>query len=698
MKKIRILILFIGFTNGYSQQEVRDSIDVKKDSINLKEIQEVIIKSQRKKQFSDHASYTFDKDALAKARHSKDLITSLPELQLDPVSNRVSSIKGSKVLFLINGIEASDMQFSAVAPENVVRVEYFDIVPARWEGKADVVVNMIIRNPENGLMYGIDVMGAPTTGFFNGQVYASHTRGKHDFGIEYAFSLRDYDNRQNHNSYEYSLNNIKYKSTEKERDHFGYTIQDIALRYTYLNPEKETFQAKLNLNIMDNFSKGNGESIFEQGSVSTINKTTEYLSGQYLKPTLDLYYSKHISKRDELVINLVGSIYDNKTYQNNREWVVDTGVDIFNNDMSLKSKQKSFVGELAHYHNFGKSKLNTGYRISNNYISNNLSNLAGKSQFDVNYLEQYFYTEVTGRKNKLMYRVGVGLTNIYNKSAETIFNDWAFTPKLVLSYSLKKNKTIRFTSSYKPSSPTSSQLSPNIVNVAPNIIKKGNPLLKSEKSWINNLVYSYNSKYFDFNTTIGTTYTDRIVNQYYVLDNNLGRYILTYQNADFYQNYRWEFSGSIKPFGNEILKIGVHLKPTSEVIKLENGTKLKNTYVRNHFNITSQYKKMFFQYQFNIPTYSIDGAFLSTEENKNHLVMGYSHGKWVFKGGVFWMGMPSRYKTKSQNESLVNYIVDTEIFNNKNMIFWGISYNFSRGKTTEVDKKLENETAESSTF
>ena len=185
---------------------------------------------------------------------------------------------------------------------------------------------------------------------------------------------------------------------------------------------------------MDNFSKGNGESIFEQGSVSTINKTTEYLSGQYLKPTLDLYYSKHISKRDELVINLVGSIYDNKTYQNNREWVVDTGVDIFNNDMSLKSKQKSFVGELAHYHNFGKSKLNTGYRISNNYISNNLSNLAGKSQFDVNYLEQYFYTEVTGRKNKLMYRVGVGLTNIYNKSAETIFNDWAFTPKLVLSY------------------------------------------------------------------------------------------------------------------------------------------------------------------------------------------------------------------------------------------------------------------------
>lgn len=689
--KVSILILFIGFINGYSQQEV-------KDSINVKEIQEVVIKSQRKKQFSDHTSYTFDKEAIAKARHSKDLLTSLPELQLDPVSNRVSSIKGGKVLFLINGVEATDMQFSAVAPENVVRVEYFDIVPTRWEGKADTVVNMITRNPENGLTYGMDTMGAFTTGFLNGQAYASHTRGKHDFGLEYAISLRDYDNRQTDNSYEYSLSNIKYKSTQKERDHFGYTTQNIALRYTYSYPEKETFQAKLNLNIMDNFRKANGESIFEQGSVSTINKTKEYLSGHYLKPTLDLYYSKHISKKDELAINFVGSLYDTKTYQNNREWMAYTGVDIFNNDMSLTSKQKSFVGEVAHYHNFGKSKLNTGYRISNNFISNNLSNLAGRSQFDVNYLEQYFYTEISGRKNKWMYRLGVGLTNIHNKSAEATFNDWTFTPKLVLGYSLKNNKTIRFTSSYKPSSPTSSQLSPNIVNVAPNIIKKGNPLLKSEKYWTNNLIFSYNSKYFDFNTTIGTTYIDGMANEYYVLDSHFGGYALTYQNADFYQNYRWEFSGSIRPFGSQILKIDAYLRPTSEIIKLENGTKLKNTYVRNYFNITSQYKKMFFQYQFNIPIYFINGAFLSTEENQHHLMMSYTLGNWALKGGVFWMGMPSRYKTKSQDESLVNRIVDTKIFNNKNMLLLGISYNFSRGRTTEVDKKLENETAEASTF
>ncbi len=55
------------------------------------------------------------------------MLTTLPELELDPISNTVKSIKGGKVLFLINGIEASDNQIKSVTPTNVVRVEYFDI-------------------------------------------------------------------------------------------------------------------------------------------------------------------------------------------------------------------------------------------------------------------------------------------------------------------------------------------------------------------------------------------------------------------------------------------------------------------------------------------------------------------------------------------------------------------------------------------
>ncbi|WOC53168.1 hypothetical protein BPO_p0085 (plasmid) [Bergeyella porcorum] len=144
-----------------------------------KEIQEIIIKSQRKKQFADHANYTFDKEALEKARHSKDLLITLPELQLDPISNTVTSIKGGKTLFLINGIEAAIIKLKASHPTNVVRVEYFDIPPARYSQRADTVVNIVTKNPEVGYSYGADVISALATGFVNGSAYARlHEREK----------------------------------------------------------------------------------------------------------------------------------------------------------------------------------------------------------------------------------------------------------------------------------------------------------------------------------------------------------------------------------------------------------------------------------------------------------------------------------------------------------------------------------------
>ncbi len=146
-KLITPCVLFVS-TFGFTQELKTDSV------AKAKEIQEVIIKSQRKKQYNDHAAYTFDKAALEKANNAKDLLVTLPELVHDPVSNSTQSIRGGKTLFLINGIEATEAQIRSVAPTNVVRVEYYDIPPARWANRADVVVNMITRNPELGYSYG----------------------------------------------------------------------------------------------------------------------------------------------------------------------------------------------------------------------------------------------------------------------------------------------------------------------------------------------------------------------------------------------------------------------------------------------------------------------------------------------------------------------------------------------------------------
>ncbi|WP_137906002.1 outer membrane beta-barrel protein [Chryseobacterium sp. 2VB] len=694
MKKTIYTIFFLCSAFMFSQEKKNDTADVG----TTKEIQEVILKSQRKKQFADKAVYTFDKEALARARYAKDLLSTLPELQLNPVENTITSTKGGTTLFLINGIEATDMQIRSVAPGEVVKVEYYDIPPARWATRADTVVNILTRSIETGYVFGADVSTALNTGFVNGSAYANYTKGKNNFGLEYSLNLRDYNDRRVNSIYDYQLNGKHYRSDENRKDHFGYTFQSIALRYTRLVPDDYAFQAKLNMDIFSRFSKGTGQSVFTEDHLKEEHNMFKNNGSDYVIPKLDLYYSKKIGEKDELSINVVGSHYTTNTTETAKEWIVGSGLSVYDNDMVLKAKQTSFVGELAHIHDFKSGKLSSGYRISRSSISNDLNNLAGYSQYNVTYLEQYFYSEFAGKADQFSYRIGAGLTNIHNNSAENTFDEWTFTPKVILAYQLKGNQNLRFTASYNPVSPWSNALSSNVVQLAPNIVQRGNPFLQSQQVFSNNLTYSFNNKYFDFNAGLFYRYTNRVINQYYVHDDVLNGYALTYENGKNAQRYGVQLTGSYKPFGNTLLVIKAVITPTSETVRTSKGALIKNDYLGNYFSLSSEYKSFSVQYQFNIPVYSLNGAFLNTNENQNNIFASYKHKNWTFSTGMYWIGMPSEYKTKSLPESLVDYKVHTQIMNNKSMFVLGLSYDFSKGKKTEIQRKLNNDTAPAATF
>lgn len=690
MKANRLIVVtFFLLTVGklYSQDhQVSDSV------AQTKEIEAVILKSQRKKQFADHANYTFGKDALEQARHSKDLLSTLPELQLDPISNTITSIKGGKTLFLINGIEATDNQIKSIAPTNVVRVEYFDIPPARYSQRADTVVNIITKNPEVGYSYGADSTSALATGFVNGSAYAGYTKGRSDFGLEYTINQRDYNNRIVDKIYDYTINSSHYRSEEEHKDHFGYTNQNIVFRYTNILPNNYTFQSKLNFLINSNFLNGFGESNFFKDSSSEIHNTIHNSSSNYIAPNLDLYFSKILSKKDELSLNFIGTHYKTKSVQYDYEWINATGEDIFNNNMNLDAKQTGIVVEVAHNHSFEKGKLSSGYRISNTSVNNELNNLLGYSKFNVNYLEQYVYTEYSGKWNKLAYRLGIGVNNIHNKNVETVNDQWELAPKLVFGYQLPKNQSIRFTSSYKSESPWASALSNNIVQIAPNIVQQGNPYLKPQSNLFNNLIYSVGNKYIDINAKGFYNIVFNSINQYFVFTPKANLYTLTYENTKYLSEYGIQVSGMVKPFGNQLLTLKFSVAPSSQSIYTKRGDIVKNDYIANSFALISQYKNFSLFYQFNIPYYTLSGAFLNRAENQNHIFLEYRYKNWAFSTGSYWVGMSSQYVTKTLPESEVNSIRNSKIYNNKNMLIIGLTYDLSTGKKLQIQKKLNNNT------
>jgi len=695
----RIFIVAFSLFNFYTFAQVTEEND--STTYDVVEIKEVLIEAQRKKMYADKAVYTFDKDALEKARFARDLLNTLPELQVDPVSNKITSTKGGTTLFLLNNIEATDLQIRSVKPQDVIRVEYFDIPPTRWANRADQVVNIITRNPENGYVFGNDIATAVSAGFVNNSTYANFTRGRNNFGLEYNLNFRDYKNRTSSNVYDYNLNDVHYRNDDRRKEYFGYTDQSIVLRYTNTNPEKYAFQAKFDLSINTAFAYANGETIFSRDDVNANHSIYKHSNNNYVKPTLDLYYSKKIGKKDEVSVNVVGSFFTTKSFDNIREWITSSGEEQYNYLTNLKADQKGIVGEIVHTHDFEKGKLNSGYRASYNSIENNLTNLNGVSDNTVKYLEQYMYSEFSGKTKKLMYRLGLGLTNINNKNEEAETNTWTLTPKLVLGYELSKNQSLRLSSSYKPTSPSNSALSTNVVQVVQNIVQTGNPYLTIQKSFSNNLIYSFNSKYFDLNLNTFYVHTNNPYNQLYLEDkdgDNIRGYKLTYENAQNSQHYGIQLTGSVKPFGNDLLTLKVNVSPATQRFKTSDGRILKNDYIGNYFVISSNYKNVGLTYQFNIPYYTLGGALLYTQENMSHAFANYKLNNWTFMAGVYWIGMPSTYKQKTLDKQFVDYSRIGKIWDNKSMFAFGVSFDFATGKRTNINRKLENDTAGAATF
>ena len=160
------------------------------------------------------------------------------------------------------------------------------------------------------------------------------------------------------------------------------------------------------------FSNGIGASLFSKANLIEDHSMKQHDEEAYNIPKLDLYYSKNLGKKSEISFNIVGSTYTTRSSQLANEWVTNSGESVFENDMNLMAKQKSIVGEVAYSYDLTAGKLSAGYRITNNSGDNELRNLLGNSNYKVNYLTQYMYSEFAGKKNKDLW---MRLMNVYKE-------------------------------------------------------------------------------------------------------------------------------------------------------------------------------------------------------------------------------------------------------------------------------------------
>lgn len=684
---------------GYKTTQISTTPDSLPSNIILEEdlsaLKEVVVVARRKGQQIDRRAFSFSEKIKSASHSSRDLLRLLPDVHIDFVSGAINSISnGGKIILLVNGIESTPQQLKSISPRDVKEIVYYDVPPSRF-ADAGAVVDIIVPKLNEGLSYGIDILGVLTTGFIEGSTFAKYIKGRHIFEAEYGLSYREYSNRLSSTLYKYQLLNQVRSINKAKEDSFGYTMHTPTLRYSYILPERESLILSLSSQGNRYHSEGESMNTYTKNTDIEINKAIERESSQYLAPTIDFYYSRRLSQKHELSTNIKTVFYSTQATESNHEYAID-GRPTLIDDMVLDNKSVSLSAEVAHNYQGKLGTWSTGYRLTHTSIDYNVNNYHGHQKYTTRNQKHYAYTQLRGTAGKLSYIFGLGLTHLHYSQSGVNNKNTVLTPNLTLGQSLSKGQSLRFQFGVSASAPHPSWASKNKIIENQDISRVGNPNLKSSNYYWSRLIHALESKWIDITSSLLWGYERNAIYQNYQLALDESGYEQSYHNAIAEYLYSGTIQLSVKPFG-EMLTLGLMANPRYNRLRTELGN-YGHFSIRNRASLTFVKGNLFVQYAVAIPEWSYSMAQLSSTRETHSLYLQYKLKDWAFTLGWSIIGAPSTYKTKTMSISPVSYYAHTDIYDNKNMVLMGISYSYSKGKQQEVNRKLQGETSGAITF
>lgn len=659
---------------------------------NPTELNEVVVSANRNIVSADHTKYFFTDEQRSKARHSADLMESVGDLIIDPNTGNLQKFSGGNVTILVNGINASISDLKSIPSNKIRYVEYYTIPAAKYSNSS-AVVNIITNSLDNGLNGGVDVSHAISTGFSNDNTFLRYTFGENQLTLNYRINYRNYKNKYTSNNHIYYLTNqqIEYQSNSYSK--FGYTTHIPELKYLFSIPNKISFQVSFNPKLEYRFDKASYDIITNEHTRSYSGYGNKNQKSNYFGPSLDLYFSKTFKNNSELSSNIVATYYNNKLNSNIIEIFDTLNTSTYNDIMKRSSSKKSIIGEVFYSKKKGLNSFSIGYKgalshsvaIGENLLTNSLP-----TKHSSNIISNYVYSELSGVINKLMYRISLGGIHIGTRTSEINHHKLYITPQLLLNWNVKGNSYILFNSKTSPITPTISQLSNNAESITSYLIHTGNPLLKSGTNYTNILAYKYNSNLLEFNIGATYNYASNPIDLTFssTLINDREFILLKEENAKFLIQYGTIISGNLRLFSNNL-----NLRATNIILKQYikgPNTTSNNLYSPINLYISFTQKNWGINYNYNIPSIFLSNSKFVSDENVSTLNGYFQYKHFRLTCGCYWFLTKAKYIEKTTLNNFIKQHNKSWINDNKSMIVIGFSWNFSKGKKVDFNKKLNN--------
>ena len=521
----------IASSAGYERVEVRcEPGDLGELTMGAKQLETVTITTNRTTEQVDRFVVLPKKEEVEAAGRTLVLLDmlGLPGLKVD-VALQSITVDGGLAILQINGKEVPITRLANLKAEQIKRVEYSNNPGTRYLDRgASGIINIILREREDGGSITAQAQSALTTGFVNGYLLGSYHKGKSEFALEYTLGYRNYDNvpYELEDSYLDSARTV----TRSQRTNmpFWYISHTLNAEYTYQHDDSTMFVASLQDNFFTKTLDATGTMTETDRGVTTEQTMQQH---SYMKdnlPKLDLFYTHKMPHGQKVELNIVGEYAIDK-YDNTLTYTSGTYA------TNINGHGYALSGEGVYSKQFAKVELRTGIQYQHNFAENEytLYNTTSAMTKD----NAYLYAEVQGIiGQKVGYSIGTGakLLNVtdglsdqhYIRNLSTARLQWRISPQWSLTAS----------SQFTPTLPSLSSLSPVFQQTDDVEGQQGNPDLKPSELLSNRLMLRYiHPKGWYAVATAGAMHHFHPIVSTYTYDPSRDIFVLTSQNADLWQ-------------------------------------------------------------------------------------------------------------------------------------------------------------------
>lgn len=687
---------------GYETQYI--ALDGFNKSIDLKEIlmedaavslDGVTVSASNTSSRSDR-KLIFPSDRQVKAStNGMDLLQQLmlPKITVNPMSNEIKVPGNGEVQLRINGVKVELDEIKALLPTDIIRIEFHDNPGLRYRN-AEVVLDYIVRRPETGGNFSVDMSQGVNALWGEHRVSGKINHKKSEFGASYRIGPRDFYgmSRDNEEIFHLADGTVLHRKEIGDPSHASMFMHNLNLNYSVQDPEKYLFNATFRY-------WNNHQPHWDYwGILSNQDNPDDYVdmvdlnSSDNQVPALDLYYQRNLKNDQTLVFNVVGTYNrtsSHRFYQESRGEELLTDI---NNRVS--GKKYSLIGEAIYEKKLANGNSLSGGVWHTQSFSDNEYRNGHDYETHMDQSASSIYGEFKGKVRKLDYMLGVELARLYYKQEGTDDSDqfYTFNPRFTLQYALPGQSFIRLKGYVGNLSPSLGNLNAVEQVIDSLQLQRGNPRLESYMSYLLDLNYEYQKGIFY--ALVNGTYEyvpNAIMDEKYQEGNKI---IQTWNNQKNWQ----------RVVGFAMFRVG----PIKDILQfsftggvnhyISNGNTYSHRYTNWYCNMQASFtwKKFMLMYQMNTNWNRFWGETLEGGENIQMFMAKYNFKNLSLGIGAF-NPFSDNWKVQSENWNQYASSKKTSYIKESSRLFVvSVSYNFSFGRTYKAgQKRLNNSDSDS---